>query len=53
MMMVSLGRMTPKSPWRASDGCRHTACMPRLLNVADNFVAMCPDLPIPVKITLP
>ena len=41
------------SPCKASDGWQKKLGIPTLENVADTFLAIKPDLPIPAKITLP
>ena len=53
IMVVSFCRIKPRSPCRASAGCRHAAWIPSELNVAESLVAMWPDLPMPVNMTLP
>src|SRR5438477_3895470 len=45
--------MTPRSPCRASAGCRKIAAVPVLVSVAAILRAMRPDLPMPVTITRP
>ena len=51
--MVSCFPTLPKSPWRASVGCRYVACILRLFIVATNFLAICPLLPTPEITSLP
>ena len=43
----------PRSPWAASPACTKNDCVPVLAKVEAILVAIWPDLPTPVKITLP
>jgi len=43
----------PRSPCKASAGCKKQEGMPRLEKVAASLRATRPDLPMPEKITFP
>ena len=50
---ISFSVIIPRSPWLASPGCIKKDGVPVLEKVDAIFPAICPDFPIPLKITLP
>ena len=52
-MTTSSGVITPKSPWKTSNGLMKKAGVPVLDNVAAILAPICPLLPTPVIITFP
>ena len=53
IIKISFFSICPKSPCNASEGWQKKLGIPTLENVAEIFLAINPDLPIPAKITLP
>ena len=50
---ISFSVIIPRSPWLASPGCIKNDGVPVLERVEAIFPAICPDFPMPLKITLP
>ena len=53
MRIKSFFVTAPTSPCKASLGCIKKEGLPVLEKVADNFLAMCPDFPIPIITNFP